>query len=155
MPTPDVPTVLENLDRRMARVEQILPTLATKEELRTSIAEAVAPLATKEELRTSIAAAIAPLATKEELAAAVAPLATKHEVWAAIREEGERTRRHVDVVAESLRDDIRQIAEGHRALQHRADEHDKKIDGLRTDVDRLDLRVARLEVEPPPRRSRR
>jgi chromosome segregation ATPase len=142
MPPPDVPTVLENLDRRMARVEQILPTLATKEELRTSIAEAVAPLATKEELRTSIAAAIA-------------PLATKHEVWAAIREEGERTRRHVDVVVESLRDDIRQIAEGHRALQHRADEHDGKIDGLRTDVDKLDLRVTRLEAEPPPRRSRR
>jgi hypothetical protein len=34
---------LENLDRRLARVEQFLPTLATKEELRT--------LATKEELR--------------------------------------------------------------------------------------------------------
>jgi len=36
---------LENLDRRLARVEPILPTLATKEELRLAIAEAVAPLA--------------------------------------------------------------------------------------------------------------
>jgi uncharacterized protein YicC (UPF0701 family) len=35
---------LENLDRRLANVEQILPTLATKDELRT--------LATREELRT-------------------------------------------------------------------------------------------------------
>jgi ribosomal 50S subunit-associated protein YjgA (DUF615 family) len=34
---------LENLDRRLARVEQILPTLATKDDLKT--------LATKEELR--------------------------------------------------------------------------------------------------------
>src|ERR1700750_1894521 len=60
---------LANLDRRLARGEQILPTLATKEELAT----AIAPLATKAEL----AAANAPLATKAELAAAIAPLATK------------------------------------------------------------------------------
>ena len=46
---------LENLDRRLAKVEQILPTLATRDALKT--------LATKEELQ----AAIAPLATKEEL----------------------------------------------------------------------------------------
>ena len=36
-----IATHLENLDRRLARVEQILPTLATKEELKT--------LATKKE----------------------------------------------------------------------------------------------------------
>jgi hypothetical protein len=36
----------ESLDRRLARVEQILPTLATKEELQA----AIAPLATREEL---------------------------------------------------------------------------------------------------------
>jgi ribosomal protein L17 len=41
---------LENLHRGLARVEQILPTLATKQELRTAIAEAVAPLATKDDL---------------------------------------------------------------------------------------------------------
>jgi hypothetical protein len=38
---------LENFDRRLANVEQILPTLATREDLR----EAVAPLATKEDVR--------------------------------------------------------------------------------------------------------
>ena len=37
---------LENLDLRLARVEQFLPTLATKEELQT----AIAPLATKDDL---------------------------------------------------------------------------------------------------------
>jgi hypothetical protein len=42
-----IATHFENIDRRLARVEQILPTLATKEELR----DAIAPLATKEELR--------------------------------------------------------------------------------------------------------
>ena len=87
-------THLKNLDRRLARVEQILPTLATKEELQA----AIAPLATKEELR----AAIAPLATKEELRAAIAPLATKDDL-------GE-LRRHMDVLTESLREDIHLIA---------------------------------------------
>ena len=77
---------LENLDRRLANVEQILPTLATKEELRV-------------------------LATKEELAAAIAPLATKQELRAEIREEGERSRRYMDVVAEALRSDIQLLAE--------------------------------------------
>ncbi len=89
---------LENIDRRLDRVEQILPTLATKDEL----AAAVAPLATKEEL----AAAVAWLATKDELSAAIASLATKQE----LREEGERLRRHMDVLTESLRDDIQLIA---------------------------------------------
>ena len=85
-----IDTHLENLDRRLARVEPILPTLATKEELRTAIADAIAPLATREELR----AAVAPLATKEEL-----------------REEGERSRRHMDIVGEALRTDIQLLAE--------------------------------------------
>jgi hypothetical protein len=64
---------LENIDRRLTKVEQILPTLATKAELH---------------------AAIAPLATKEEL-----------------REEGERSRRHMDVIAESLSSNIQLLAE--------------------------------------------
>ena len=41
-----------------------------------------------------------------------------------IREEGIATRRHVDVVAESLRDDIRIIAEGLMAL-------DAKVETIR------------------------
>ncbi len=54
-----VRTQLENLDRRLAHVEQILPTLATRDEMRRAIrdalADAVAPLATKEELRQGLA----------------------------------------------------------------------------------------------------
>ena len=74
---------LENIDRRLTRVEQILPTLATKDDLKT--------LATKDDLKT--------LATKDEL-----------------REEAERSRRHMDVVAESLRSDSQLIA-GHVAAE--------------------------------------
>ena len=80
---------LENLDRRLARVEQILPTLATKDELKT--------LATKAELQ----AAVAPLATKGELQAAVALLATKDDL-------GE-LRHHMNVLYESLRGDIHML----------------------------------------------
>jgi len=71
-----IATHLENLDRRLARVEQILPTLATKDELTT--------LATKEDLKA--------LATKEELKA----FATKEE----LREEGERSRLYMKVLIE-------------------------------------------------------
>jgi hypothetical protein len=66
--------LLRNVDRRLARVEQILPTLATKAELRSEIAA-----------------------------------------------EGDRTRRHFDVVAESLRDDIRLLADGLVGVTQRLD----------------------------------
>ena len=117
---------LENIDRRLTKLEQILPALATKEELRLVIE----PLATKEELRR----AIEPLATKEELRLAIEPLATKEDLKAYatkedlkafatkedlkayatkedLREEGERSRRHMEVLTESLRGDIHLIAE--------------------------------------------
>jgi hypothetical protein len=68
--------LLKNLARRIQRIERILPTLATKEGLRTAVEEAA-------------------------------------------REEGERTRRHFDMVAESLRDNIKIIAEGHLSLDAR------------------------------------
>ena len=49
----DIGQALRNLDQRMDRVEQFLPTLATKDEVR----EAVAPLATKEKSRPKASAA--------------------------------------------------------------------------------------------------
>jgi uncharacterized protein YicC (UPF0701 family) len=90
-----IATHLENLDRRLARVEQILPTLASKEELKT--------LATKEELR----AAVAVLATKEELRAAIAPLATKAE----LREEHDRLRLDMRILIEHQDSKLQVIAE--------------------------------------------
>ena len=78
----EMETLLRNVDRRTVRMEQILPTLATKEDL---------------------AAAIAPLATKDELAAAIAPLATKEGLA--------EVRRHAMVLNEAVRDDIRMLAE--------------------------------------------
>jgi hypothetical protein len=117
--------VVRNIDRRLARVEKILPTLATKAEL----AEAIAPLATKAEL----AEAIAPLATKAELA----------EVRAEVREEGGRTRRHFDVVAERLEGKIELVAEGLVALR---DHVNGRFERVTTDVTHLDRRVTKLEA---------
>ena len=99
---------IENIDTRLARVEQILPRLATREELRAAIHAAVAPLATREELHAAIQAAIAPLATRAEM-------------YAAIKEEGERSRRHTDVLIEDVRDDNRLILEHLIALSARVD----------------------------------
>jgi len=122
--------VVENLNRRVDRIEQILPTLATKDDLQKAIAplatkeelrKAIAPLATKEELRNAVAG----LATKEELRNAVAGLATKEEVKA----EGERTRAHFDAVAERLEHQIRLIAEGLLALEQRMTRLEARVAG--------------------------
>ena len=108
----------ENLERRVDRVEQILPTLATRDDLQA----AIEPLATKAELR----AAIEPLATKAELRAAIEPLATKAELQdlktellATIADSEQRMRTHFDVVTESLRDDIKLIATAFESLARR------------------------------------
>ncbi len=77
--------LLRNIDRRVHRIEQFLPTLATKGDLQA----AIEPLATKAELRE----------VNVELRAAI------------IESEG-RMRTHFDVVTESLRDDIQIIATG-------------------------------------------
>src|SRR5512139_1874677 len=124
----DLEQVVRDTNRRLDRVEQILPTLPTREELDGRIAK----LATKEELQ----AAVAPLATKEELRAAIAPLATKEELGAVkrdlealgqrldarITEESERSRRETRVLFESLKDDIRIVAEGVASVQTTIDQ---------------------------------
>ena len=122
---------LDNLNRRVDRIEQILPTLATKDDLR----KAIAPLATKEELRDAVAG----LATKEELRNAVAGLATKEEVKA----EGERTRAHFDAVAERLEEQIRLLAEGLLSLTRQFEEFKAETNARFAEMDR---RLARLEA---------
>ena len=110
--------VLDNLNRRVDRIEQILPTLATKDDLQK---------------------AIAPLATKEELRNAVAGLATKEEVKA----EGERTRAHFDAVAERLEEQIRLLAEGLLSLTRQFEEFKAETNARFAEMDR---RLARLEA---------
>jgi hypothetical protein len=111
---------VKKIDLRLDRIEQFLPTQATKDELRTQA-----------------------LATKEELRAAVAPLATSAE----LREESERTRRHSQVLFESLRDDIRIVAEAQAStlveLRSMSQQHRKTLDNH-------ELRLVRLESDTRP-----
>ena len=58
---------------------------------------------------------------------------------AEIRAEGERTRRHFDVVAEGLKTEIKVIAEGHDALR-------QDVAGLKAGQERLEGRQERLEI---------
>ena len=132
---------LDNLDRRLDRIEQFLPTLATKEELRSVVDAAIAPLATKDELRD----AVAKLATKEELRDAVAKLATKEE----LREEGERSRRYMLMLVEEVRADIRLFADAYGLLDRRdAQQHTETMASLGG----LDRRVTVLEAKARRRR---
>jgi hypothetical protein len=129
---------VQKIDARLTRVEQFLPALATKTELREAIAEAIAPLATKTELQEAIAGAVAPLATKAEL---------QTTVQAAVEE----TRRHMDVVSEATRyevhllaDGFNAVAAGQRALAERVDRSFEEIKGVLVNHEG---RLSRLESE--------
>lgn len=128
--------VVRNVDARMARIEQILPTLATKEDLKA--------FATKEDLKAYVTKAdLKAYATKDDLSRAIEPLATREEMYAAIREEGTRTRSSFNAVAERLETNIQLIAEGQMALQERFEDLRKDVKG---DIAQLDRRVTRLEA---------
>src|ERR1043166_3056636 len=95
-----------NLDHRLSTVEQILPTLATKDDLKA--------FATKDDLKA--------FATKEDLTRELKAYATKKDLEAVettLRGEIRETRRHMDVIGESLRGDIQLIAENLAALMSR------------------------------------
>jgi len=69
------------------------------------------------------------------------------------------TRRHFDVVAESLRSDIRSLAEfmtmAIERMDRRADEQGRRTGGLEGRVLGLEARVLILEDDRKPRRPRR
>ena len=119
---------LGNLDRRVDRIEQFLPTLATRDEVGAAIDQATARLATKDEL----AEAIARLATKDEL-----------------REEGERSRRYMQMLFEDLRSEMRLWAESWSDVDRRdARQHAESLNLF----DGLDKRVMALEARGRRRR---
>lgn len=103
---------LENLNRRVDRVEQFLPTLATKDELR----EAVAKLATKDELC----------------------------------EEGERSRRYMQMLFEDLRSEMRLWAESWSDVDRRDASQHAESPSL---FGGLDKRVMALEAKGRRRRA--
>jgi hypothetical protein len=87
----DVLNMVKNLDQRTAAIEQILPTLATKEDLKA--------LATKEDLKAYV--------TKEYLQEALKAFPTRIEM----EEKFEEAKRYALVLHEDLKSDIALIAE--------------------------------------------
>jgi hypothetical protein len=128
MPKSDTPTLLRNLDRRVSVIEQILPTLATKDDLKDfPTAQDPKGFATKADLER--------FATKEDL-----------------REEGERSRRHMKMLSEDIRDTVNRSLEMQMALAQRLGEHGVRIGAHTGKIEGLDLRVTALE-HPQPRRG--
>jgi exonuclease VII large subunit len=125
--------IVRNIDRRLDRVEQFLPTLATREELRA----AVAPLAIRDEMHAAIGGAVAPLATRMDA------LEQK------LADESERTRAQSRMLHESLKDDIRPLAEGLVSVQRTLDQTIRSILGNH------EQRITALEVGRGPGPVRR
>jgi len=115
---------IKNLDRRLVSVEQILPTLATKEDL----------LATRVDLRAEL------LTTRRDLHEEI--VATRRD----LTERIEEARRHTDVLFENVRDDIRKVAEGVAALTTVVHDQAAKSDRTFKKIDRrFDALTARLD----------
>ena len=94
MPPVNVMTMVKNIEHRISSVEQILPTLATKEDLKTfATKEDLKGFATKEDLKG--------FATKQDLEA------YRAEMW----EKFEESKRFALVLHEDLKGDIALIAE--------------------------------------------
>lgn len=162
-----LPTLATKADLAPLATKAEIAELATKAEIAQLATKAeLAQLATKAELhavaaaaKADLAAAVAQLATKAELlavaatakadlAAAVAPLATKAE----LREEGEKTRRHMDVVAEHITAQMAMLYESHTRHTERLDGHETRIQAAEAGQGDLDLRIGALEHKS--RRSR-
>ena len=109
---------LMDLDHRVDRIEQILPTLLTRDEFKTAMEK----VATKEDLREAVDGLRTE--TKAELEA------LRSEVQIAFVKHSSEIRRHFDVVAESLRGDIRLIADGHSYFLGRLDRIDQRLDAI-------------------------
>jgi hypothetical protein len=130
---------VQELQRQATNVEQILPTLATKDDVQAVRADLhELRLATKGDLE-AVKTDLQELrvATKADLESAKAELRTE------IQAEGERTRRHFDVVAESTHADIRLIAEGLLGTQASGDA--RHADTTST-LEQHDRRLTRLEA---------
>jgi exonuclease VII large subunit len=152
--------VVRNIDRRLERVEQILPTLPTREELDRKLDEKIATLVTREEFEQKLDAKVAQLVTKEEfdrkLDEKLALLVTREELDQKfdeklrplnaridrldqrITEEAERSRTYTQIHYESLKGDIQLLADGvvkvqltlDRMVSPKLDDHERRLTAL-------------------------
>jgi hypothetical protein len=111
---------LMDLGHRVNTIEQILPTLLSRDEFQTAIEK----VATKEDLREAVDGLRTEMATKTELET------LRSEVRLGFVNFSSEIWRHFDVVAESLRGDIRLLADGHSYLPGRLDSIDQRLDAI-------------------------
>jgi uncharacterized protein (DUF3084 family) len=151
----ELETSIRHIDARTKRIEErttrIEERMATIEERTMSIEERTAGIEERtagvEERTIRIEQTFL---TKEDAKV----FATKDDV----REEGERTRRHFDIVADRMKEDIALIAEGHKATRVYVD---GQLGNTRTTLDSHDKRITKLEAksintgDKPKRRSTR
>jgi len=142
----DLEARVKELEQQAAGMRQILRSLATKEDLkRFATKEDLKRFATKEDLkrfatkkelkRFATKRDLERFATKRELKEELKRYATKED----LREEGERTRRHFDIVSERMHDEIRLIAGGQLGTE-------AKLDRERLERLVLERRVTTLEA---------
>lgn len=141
----EIEGLIKDLNTRTKRIEQILPSLATREDL-ADLRNDVKAGATKDDLKAC--------ATKDDLKACatkddIKSFPTRDEVRTMLQEEGKRTRGHFDVVAEGLKESIKVIADGHRALDSRMTKVSRDI---RSVLDNHERRITKLEANTPKRR---
>lgn len=119
--------LVRNIDLRLTRIEQILPTLATKDDLR--------GFATKDELER--------FATKQDLERFPTKEEMREELREALREGLSRLERRFEVMAERAEGYVRLVAEGHHHLEQKLEAINRRYE---RDMAALDRRVMRLET---------
>ena len=116
MPPAEIARLLKSLDRRVTRIEQLLPTLATKDDLRAfPTADDPKGFATKDDLR----------------------------------EEGERSRRHMTVLYEDIIGRLDRHLEGYGHHEERLADHGARLDGHDARLAFLDVRLMAIEKPKP------
>ena len=148
MPKSESATLLRNLDHRVAVIEQILPTLASKDDLKAfatkdDLQGELKSYATKDELK----AEVERYPTKDDLKVELQRFATKEDLL----EEGERSRRYMKMLFETLNETVNRGLDVQIGHTQRLEQHGARLDGHDGKFGELDVRVTAIER---PRRSR-
>ena len=145
----------KKINTRLDRIEQILPTLATKDDLKGVPTQADPKgFLTKDDIKGMPTQAdpkgfltqadVTWLATKDDLKV----FATKEELKA----ESKETRRYMQILIEEVKADIKLVAEAVVETNRVIARHTHP--DLRTDIDKIDLRVLKLELKDKKRSPR-
>jgi hypothetical protein len=141
-------TLLRNLDHRVAVIEQVLPTLATKDDLKGfPTKDDLKGFPTKDDLKGFLTKDdLKGLPTEEDpkgfaLKTDLERFATRDD----LREEGERSRRYMKVLIEAVHDTVNRALDVQAGHTQRLEQHGARLDGHDGKIGRLDVRVTALE----------